>query len=744
MNHYISGLRLAAALLTLTTVTGVTGTLVTAPAVAAPTDAEGRCAPTAPGLLPVAAEIVSTGAYGYVTTCTDENGATALEWHKNDGTVSPLGGPYGYDSVSDYIVTGDGSRLVAYHPATSTYVNHSVGTIGSGAEVVGVAGSVLYVSVPTTGVGRELWQLENVNGVVRKTKLSNPYRGETETGHKVVAAGKDANGRPVVLILGKGLRDTGGDGGPAPYAWRAVVPVVSGTVIDPAWMNGSAVWNAAATGALTSKYEAWTTNVAGSHQLVVRGSGIVRNIPLGDIPGQPVLAGIVGDSALYATQRDPLVGPEALTPLYARNVVTGAARTKLLVNYSSVAHAADGSLLVRGATTESDGLFRITEGLGGTPTVTLVAETGRVLGVEVTESKVPTAVNLEKPVSTAMEWALSRGNARVDLTLTHNRSGRKQVTRLTESGGPARFAFSWDGLLNGASAPNGAYSWQLTAAPLDGVGAPATASGGFTVSRQANPHDFTDNGSGDLLARDASGVLWSDDLFDWPVNGQAKPAKRTKIGPGWNTYKQIEAVGNIGGGSDGDLIALDGSGVLWNYLGKGDGTFTTRYRIGGGWGGYTRLAGGSDLGADGKADLFAVDTAGFLWRYLGTGDAAKPYGPRVRMGGGWGVYNQLTAVGDIAGDAGGDLVARDKDGVLWLYPSNDHSYSARVRVGGGWGGFSQLVGAGDVTNDGRPDLIAYGPAGTYVYRSTGSATAPFSRQSTSLYAGEGTKYTNVS
>ncbi|MFE5941817.1 hypothetical protein [Streptomyces sp. NPDC056480] len=743
MNHRMSGRRLAAALLTLTTVTAVTGTLVTAPAVAAPAaSADGRCVPTAPGLLPAAAEIVSTGSFGYVTTCTDENGTAALEWHRNDGTVSLLGGPNGYDSVSDYIVTGDGSRFVAYDPTTSTYVNHNAGTFGAGAEVVGVAGSVLYVSVPTTGVGRELWQLENANGVVRKTKLSNTYRDETETAHKVVAAGRGADGRPTVLILGKGLRGTIGE--PSPYAWEARVPVTTGTPILQEWTGGAGNWDAAATGALTPKYRAWIQGgTAGGQELVVRGSGLAKSIPLGDIPGQPVLAGIVGDTALYAARRDPFAGPDVLTPLYARNVVTGAAPAKLLVNYSSVAHSPDGSLLVRGATTESDGLFRITEGPGGTPTVTPVADTGRVLGVKVTESKVPAAVDLEKPVATAMEWTLSRGNARVDLTLTHQRSGRKLVTRLTESGAPARFAFSWNGLLNGASAPNGAYSWQLTATPLDGVGTPATASGAFTVSRRANPHDFTDNGSGDLLARDSAGVLWSDDLFDWPVDGQTKPAKRTRIGQGWNTYKQIEAAGNIGGAANGDLVALDGTGTLWHYLGKGDGTFTARYRIGGGWGGYTRLAGGSDLAADGRADLFAVDTAGSLWFYRGTGDAAKPYAPRIRMGGGWGVYNQLTAVGDIAGDKGGDLVARDKDGVLWLYPSNGYTYSPRVRVGGGWGVFSQLVGAGDVTGDGRPDLIAYGAAGTYVYRSTGSATAPFSRQTTSLYAGEGSRFDHI-
>ncbi|WP_370531525.1 FG-GAP repeat domain-containing protein [Streptomyces hydrogenans] len=104
-----------------------------------------------------------------------------------------------------------------------------------------------------------------------------------------------------------------------------------------------------------------------------------------------------------------------------------------------------------------------------------------------------------------------------------------------------------------------------------------------------------------------------------------------------------------------------------------------------------------------------------------------------------------TAVGNIAGASGGDLVARDKDGVLWLYlGKEDGAFAARREIGGGLQAFSQLVGAGDVDSDGRPDLVAYGAGGTYVHRSTGSLTSPFTRTGTALYAGEGTKFTSVS
>ncbi|MGW1544471.1 FG-GAP repeat domain-containing protein [Streptomyces sp. NPDC002309] len=105
---------------------------------------------------------------------------------------------------------------------------------------------------------------------------------------------------------------------------------------------------------------------------------------------------------------------------------------------------------------------------------------------------------------------------------------------------------------------------------------------------------------------------------------------------------------------------------------------------------------------------------------------------------------QITALGNIAGSAAGDLVARDTAGVLWLHQGNGAGgFVTRVKIGTGWNAFSQLVGAGDITGDGRPDLIAYGSGGTSVYRSTGTVTDPFSRQKTPLYAGEGTKFNSI-
>ncbi|MFD9789764.1 FG-GAP repeat domain-containing protein [Streptomyces sp. NPDC059070] len=731
--------RLGACAATVLAVTVGAGVLASPGAMAAPAATAGGVAasPAEGAKLPVDAEIVSTGDTGYLTSRKGDLGNTVLEWHKYaDGSVMPVNtGTMGHDSNSDTVVTSDGGSSVFLRDmknGDTWYTSFELAAVFKpGSRLVGVVGHDLFVSVPGTGDYRELWQLAKVNGVDQKTKLTSGTYG---LDYKVVAStGHD------LIVLGSRRVFSG-----ATYRteyWKAVTNVNNHSVVDWGGTSSAGPWNQDSTGAYTADYKAWTEYPAEGTKLVVAGTGPLRTFTMDRSLSRAVIAGVAGNTLLYGAPGQ--AADETTSPLYARGITNGEAPYKLLEHFSSVAHAPDGSLLVRGSTAEADGLFRITDGSGGRPAVTLVADTGRSRALTVTASNVPTEVNLEQAGrKAAMEWTLSRANATVDLTLTHAATGNRLTTRVAAAG-DNRYAFAWDGVLNGISAPNGGYDWQITATPADG-GAAATASGSFQVSRQANPHDYNDNGSTDVLARDASGVLWRDDLFDWPPAGRVTTAKRTKIGGGWQVYNQIEAVGNLAGAPTGDVVARDTSGVLWLYLGKGDGTFASRTKVGAGWQVYNKIAGGSDLTGDGRPDLLATDASGVLWLYKGTGSASAPFAARTKVGGGWQVYNQITAVGDIAGGAAGDLVARDASGVLWLYQGDGTgNFASRVRIGGGWNAFSQLVGAGDVTGDGRPDMIAYGPGGTYVYQSTGSATAPFSRQTTNLYAGEGGKFTSV-
>lgn len=276
-------------------------------------------------------------------------------------------------------------------------------------------------------------------------------------------------------------------------------------------------------------------------------------------------------------------------------------------------------------------------------------------------------------------------------------------------------------IVQGSNSPQGAGIFRVS---LGTDGRPTVRLLSHASTPTSALHDIDNDGLADLLGRDTSGVLWRDSAGD----GHG----RARIGGGWQGYDKIESVGDIAGvkspGFTPELIARDKDGVLWLYSGREDGGFGKRVRIGAGWQTYTHLTGGSDLTGDGRPDVVAIDKTGVLWLYRSTGDTSRPFETRTRVGTGWNVYNQLTAVGSLAGAPAGDLVARDKDGVLWLYlGKGDGTFTQRTRIGGGWQGYSQLIGAGDVDHDGKADLFSYSPGTNtvYLYSGTGDRDRPF-------------------
>ncbi|MEV6200213.1 VCBS repeat-containing protein [Streptomyces sp. NPDC051771] len=267
---------------------------------------------------------------------------------------------------------------------------------------------------------------------------------------------------------------------------------------------------------------------------------------------------------------------------------------------------------------------------------------------------------------------------------------------------------------------------------LDALGRPVVALLARSASADAFVHDVDTDGYPDLLGRDASGTLWRDSAGD----GRSRKA----VSGGWGAYDKIEAVGDpIGIGLHADVVTRDTAGVLWLHKADGKGGFHPRTKVGGGWQTYVKLAGGEDLNEDGGDDLVAVDTSGRLFVYESTGLVDRPYRPRRQIGTGWGIYNQLTAVGDVGGAPGADLVARDASGALWLYlGKGDGTFAARKPVGGGWQVYGQITGAGDVDHDGRNDVLAHDPASkrVYLYSGTGDWRRPFrARVLTDLHAG---------
>ncbi|MEU7296162.1 VCBS repeat-containing protein [Streptomyces exfoliatus] len=494
---------------------------------------------------------------------------------------------------------------------------------------------------------------------------------------------------------------------------------------------------------LTSTHVAWTERTDDKLVLAsaIRGQSEVRRTPLGPDDTVQIAGGLVGDWFASGVT-DPVTGGN-VTPWHAFSAVSlkDGSTVKLLDHARHATQGPDGSLLVLGVTAaDGAGVYRVAAGADGRPTAERVASTGEPNDGATPLTYVggaPATVDLDGVAKARLSWKFSTARADLSVELTSKVTNEKYRTVVRPASGSGAYpdgslGFDWAGEVGDwypESAPNGAYDWAVTARPWNGTPA-VTTSGTFTVTRAPKPHDFDDNGAPDLVALDKDGYLdqistrWDD------ATGRLVALPNDTSGlRGWNVYDRIEAVGDLAGSNAADLVARDRDGVLWLHRGTGSTTrvgYESRVRIGGGWNTYTQFTGGSDLTGDGRADLVAVDTVGDLYLYEATGSTTAPFEPRKKIGYGWGIYNQLTATGQFGGNPTGDLVARDKDGVLWLYlGKGDGTYAPRTKIGGGWNVYADLVGIGDGNKDGRPDLYARTAAGAaYFYAGTGDYKIP--------------------
>ncbi|MFF5929991.1 hypothetical protein [Streptomyces hydrogenans] len=391
----------------------------------------------------------------------------------------------------------------------------------------------------------------------------------------------------------------------------------------------------------------------------------------------------------------------------------------------------DGTLLIGGISTAGDwGFFRVALGADGEPKATMVADVPDGRELTLRSLSVPSRTN----GYTQFSWDISNEEAIVSFKLTHTATGL--TTTIYNEYEPFLY---WDGALRSKyfSAYNGTYTWKMHASPGDNFGPSVERTGTLTVARPPQPRDFNDNAHADALVRDGSGRLLAyetreltglrtpPDCHETSCSSIGKPTPELLGTGGWNTYTLLASPGNLAGGTADDIVGRDRDGVLWLYQSEKQ-KLLPRTKIGGGWQIYNKITGGSDLNGDGRGDLLATDTAGVLWLYTSTGDAKAPFKARKKIGAGWGQYNLLTAPGNIAGATGGDLLARDKDGVLWLYlGKGDGTFTARRKIGGGWQKYTQIIPAGKSYWHPVTDILAVGPSGSALYRGTDSTTRPF-------------------
>ncbi|MER8041134.1 FG-GAP repeat domain-containing protein [Streptomyces hydrogenans] len=745
----------SAAITTVLAVTLGAGTL-SVPAAAAPLPAAETGTATAPVAYPVSNELpVAVGKTGFLLPARVD-GKQVLQWTRfSDGSVTTIDAPVGDSTGTDVIMTGRGTS-----PARSLILQLRDMSPGGGTVTMDLrplnATYVKAVSKDTI-----LAQVTKTDGTVELHLVTNTGGTLTHRKAEGVPAGAQSisstTARDGSVLLSYTLRDG--------TSWERELAMVDLAAAKAVPIHRLAYYPGQP--AFSATHLAWEDQMAGSKVYARdRTTGAETVIDFGLDEDQGMVVGLLDSWQLYGTWGS-LAGngtgdSRPHVPFTAKSLASGQTLKLLDYAYGHAQPGPDNTVFVRGGSVEQgDGLFRISIGADGTPVAEAVAVTGLPVALGYLGAQIPQPFDVASPIP--LKWKLSRENADVDLTITHRATGKsfsKTLNLYSESAGSPyyyhddTFGITWAQIAAesqmGKDAAVGTYDWSFTARPQNGVGPAVEASGSFTaVKNTSSPHDLDWDGGPDLLVRDTAGVLWRADTEYDPAQKTLVQNWTDQIGPGWQIYDRIETIGGVGGGAA-DFVARDKSGVLWLYDVTGNGyaaKIAARKQIGGGWNTYTQLTGGSDLDGDGRPDLVAVDKAGALWFYKGTGNVAAPFAARKKIGtGGWGIYNQITLTGDIGGAAGGDLIARDKDGVLWLYlGKSDGTFTARKQVGGGWGAYMDTIGIGDANHDGRPDLLAYGPNKTaYFYAGTGDYRKPFTTRTASPVLTDRPAYNHVS
>ncbi|MCP2327036.1 V8-like Glu-specific endopeptidase [Hamadaea flava] len=177
----------------------------------------------------------------------------------------------------------------------------------------------------------------------------------------------------------------------------------------------------------------------------------------------------------------------------------------------------------------------------------------------------------------------------------------------------------------------------------------------------------------------------------------------------WNRLSRTPAVNSHDFDGDGrnDVIITDAAGDLWMYPSQGGSGLSTvsganRVKIGTGWGSLKWVV--SDWDADGLADVLMKDSDGVLWMYPNQNGHLSS-GNRATIGTGW--ANYIHAAGNANNTAKADLFGiNNTTGALYYYPDGKD----KTQIGNsGWTNYR--IFPADFNNDNRADIMAIDTAG---------------------------------
>ncbi|MFJ8693608.1 FG-GAP repeat domain-containing protein, partial [Streptomyces roseolilacinus] len=251
--------------------------------------------------------------------------------------------------------------------------------------------------------------------------------------------------------------------------------------------------------------------------------------------------------------------------------------------------------------------------------------------------------------------------------------------------------------------------------------------------------DFTGNGTADVLALSPYGTLSFRETYD----GGTGTSSPYWSGVGWNIYNKALSVGDVSGDGKVDVLARTPEGELFLYRGTGVGSapLQTRLKVGSGWHVYDQLVGVNDANGDGLGDLYARTPNGDLFFYAGTGTPLTPFKARVKVGTGWNVYNQLSSSDDITDEGGPELFARTTAGAMYFYETDATTGRPTTRytfAESGWNVVDLIGGAGGNPQTGKSEILGLDRNGTlftYSSRNNGTLTARYQISDVGGWAG---------